>query len=143
MSLDRYSKRFTKIRQRELRNIQDFFDVYFKKTPDIWLNCNEFYTDLNSTLKTKLIISTLNPLRKKFNFFFKDKDHDFKANKVFTRDILSSLYIQTYLPNNTVISFKENVEDLSFINKGEVIIYDKNTTLSIIMLQSGSYFGDF
>ena len=85
----------------------------------------------------------MNPLRKKFNFFFKDKDHDFKANKVFTRDILSSLYIQTYLPNNTVISFKENVEDLSFINKGEVIIYDKNTSLSIIMLQSGSYFGDF
>ena len=85
----------------------------------------------------------MNPLRKKFNFFFKDKDHDFKANKVFMRDILSSLYIQTYLPNNTVISFKENVEDLSFINKGEVLIYDKNTTLSIIMLQSGSYFGDF
>ena len=38
MSLDRYSKKFTKIRQRDLRNIQDFFEGYFKKTPDIWLN---------------------------------------------------------------------------------------------------------
>ena len=66
-------------------------------------------------------------LRKKFKIFFKDKEHGFKANKAFTRDILSSLYLQTYLPNNTVISFKENVEEMSFILKGEVVIYDKNT----------------
>lgn len=76
--------------------VQDFFEGYFKKTPEIWFLYNEFYADLSDSLKNKIIYASLNPLKKKFSIFFQDKEHDYKATKPFVRDVLSCLYLQTY-----------------------------------------------
>lgn len=118
MSLNHYSKKFTHIKAKDMSGMQDFFESHFRKTPLIWISQNEFFEDLSSKLKTKLAYSALHPLYLKFKIFFSDHEYGYKANKNFVRDILSNLYIQNFQPDQTVISYKENVEELSFIFKG-------------------------
>ena len=68
--------------------------------------------------------------------------HGYKANDTFVREILEALYFQIFLPEKSIIAFKEDVIEMSFILKGDVIVFDKGSNIEIIKLTEGSYFGD-
>jgi hypothetical protein len=55
---------------------------------------------------------------------------------------LASLYLQIFEPGKTVIAFKENVSEISFIIKGDVIVFDKQSSIEIVKFSEDSYFGD-
>eukprot|EP00347_Sterkiella_histriomuscorum_P015140 403358168 len=142
ISLNRIAKKHKTIKTRDIRSIQKFFEIYYKKSPSQFLE-SEFYQDLSIQAKHKLIKEITRPYRKKFTYLFSDKEQGFKANNVFIRDILANLYLQVYEPDKTIVAFKESVTELSFIYQGSVTVYDKNTSISIIQYEEGGYIGDF
>ncbi|CDW83271.1 UNKNOWN [Stylonychia lemnae] len=142
IALNRKSKNTQVIRPRDIRSIQRFFEVYYRRSPLYYFD-TEFYNDLSIQAKNKLVKTITKPYKKMFKFFFEDLDHSYKASNVFVRDILASLFLQIYEPKKTIIAFKENVTEISFIYQGGVVIYDKNTDRSIVQYGQGSYIGDF
>ena len=78
------------------------------------------------------------------------KDSEFDAGNEFTNKFISSIYSKLYLPENTIMTYGEQFEDIIMIQQCTVNIFTKcklkdgeEEELQCFVLPTFSYFGDY
>ena len=57
-------------------------------------------------------------------------------------DIIKNLKISVHNPCSMIINFRDIVDELYFIYKGSVTMFDKKLDIDLVILPAESYFGD-
>ena len=120
-----------------------YLDMLYSYEVKYIFDSQEFYDQLMPKVKTKLVFECLKNYYIKFHSFFHDPILKFQAPDKFINDCLIAIEPKVFVAGQTIISRKELMDYIYFIEKGKVVITDQFDTKTIIELSQGDYFGDY
>lgn len=97
----------------------------------------DFYGQLPSNLQNKIAESLFRGFKNQFRDFFMNTDIGF-MNK-----LIISMYCRIYEPGKILVHYGQKIEEMYFITRGSIVLYDCLGVTPFIQLPQYSFFGDY
>lgn len=90
-----------------IKDWKDYTFNYFNSSPNAFLTNNQFYNQLSSNLKVKVVKKNLLlEFQEKFDILFSDPDFGFKADDKLVTQVIASLEYEHFLQGEQIMALE-------------------------------------
>jgi hypothetical protein len=109
-------------------DIKEFIEDAFVYDYNLIIEEFNFYTELPAQIQNSISESLFKTFKKQFSNFFMNTDVGFQ------HQLIVNMYCRIFEPGKTIISYGQKVNEMYFINRGNVCFYDSKGVIPFIML---------